>query len=234
MSNDDKVYTHESYGQVSFSRIQSTGGRRLYGSSLASHLTTVRLRIARSGRRHGLSQDWFHERERIVEVELSAAQFAELLTTMNAGAGVPCTIVSLGRDRMEEPPPVETEAEAVRTGFHEDMARIVAETKAWRAEVMTALDGAKGITKATRDLVTKGVDRVVQHLAANAPFVVESFQEASARVVSAAKAEVDAFMLHNVIQAGLAHVRGLNAAQPDDGRHVIDTNLLGTGKDGAP
>jgi hypothetical protein len=81
---------HPSFGMVSFSRCYGTN-RRLFQSHV-KNMTTVRLRIKQASVKHSLHQDHTYGEESLIEVELSPAQFAELLTSMNVGDGVPCTI----------------------------------------------------------------------------------------------------------------------------------------------
>jgi len=52
--------------------------------------------------------------------DLSAAQFAELLTTMNVGSGVPCTRYIEGK-RIQDPPDMKLEVEKVQDSFKQDM-----------------------------------------------------------------------------------------------------------------
>jgi len=194
---------HESYGLVQFSRCQG-GGRRLFGSSIRSHGHFIALRIQRARRMHDLSHDWYTSADRtpIIEVHLSAAQFAELLTTMNMGDGVPCTIRHMGAERMEDPPDTDTEAEKVQTGFKEDMERFARKLDAFRAE-MGALFQKKSVGKGEREEVLKQIDLFIQEVRSNMPFALSSFEEATERVVTTAKAEVEAFTTHAVLTAGL-------------------------------
>lgn len=88
---------HPAYGMVSFSRVTHSGGahganNRLFGSSIDDHHTSIMLEIKEASVRHDLSRDWFFPDNTLIKVELSQVQFAELLTTMNAGSGIPCTI----------------------------------------------------------------------------------------------------------------------------------------------
>ena len=118
MSDEVKRQKHPAYGLVQFSR-QHGGSKKLFGSQIRSD-TTIALRIFEGEVQHELSYDRYsHAKNRpIIEVVLSAAQFAELLTTMNMGSGVPCTIEY--RDGKDVPPIPETdkaEAQKIHEGF---------------------------------------------------------------------------------------------------------------------
>lgn len=107
VASDDGVLgsseRHESYGQVSFNRISCTPPLDLYGSNL-KHGNIISLSIRRSTKNRNLNRDTYYGGEEIVEVKLSSAQFAELLTSLNVGSGVPCTISHIFYNPMAECP----------------------------------------------------------------------------------------------------------------------------------
>jgi len=111
--------SHPSWGMVQFSRVQHGGPCRLFGSSLEDHGTTILLHIFQGRREHDLSEDHLMGGNELVAVELSAAQFAGLLTTMNIGHGVPCTIRRLPGQEMPDVPDDSRESERVRQSFGE-------------------------------------------------------------------------------------------------------------------
>lgn len=180
---DDKRFDHESYGMVSLSRISSSGGHRLFMSALPFHHHSIRLRIHHGYLTRGeIVGDIAHAGPQIVEVELSAAQFAELITTMNVGDGVPCTIVRHGRS-MEEPPSIDSEPE----------------------NILSALPG--GTSEKVRSKVTTQINEMVREITDHVPFALKMFQEATVRASGAAKAEVDALLTHIVQVTGMQVLR---------------------------
>lgn len=205
--NKEETFRHESYGMVGFSRV--TGSTRLYGSSIPRHNHFISLTISHGERNHHLSRDSYHARERIVEVYLSAAQFADMITSMNMGEGVPCTINWLN-GLMEAPPDLETEVEKVRTNFGSGLQELVDELKKSQKEVNEILD-QKSIKISDRLTIRAKLAKIVQEIEANIPFVLESFQEASDKVVTHAKAEIEAFTTTRIMTAGVA---ALGPAEP--------------------
>lgn len=81
---------HPSWGMIGFYHTQG-GERQLFGSDVSNH-NTIRLAIKHARKHRELGRDWTMGDDMICEVELSSLQFAELLTNMNVGDGVPCTI----------------------------------------------------------------------------------------------------------------------------------------------
>ena len=198
---DEKEFSHESYGMVGFSRIQGHSGR-LFGSSLPDQGTFIRLKVTRATRRHHLSRDWYHGDTRtMLELDLSAAQFAELLTSMNIGSGVPCTLRFADGRSMENCPEEKLEAQQVRDDFKvklSQVARNMEESKKRIDEILAK----KSTTQADRKEIEQLLGLVIQDVRSNIPFWLNQFHEATGKIVVGAKAEIDAFMQHAVMSAG--------------------------------
>jgi len=207
MDDREERETHESYVMVQFSRRQGNPGR-LFGSSLKTHESYVTLKVARAERIHSLGRDSYYGglRGDHFEVDLSAAQFAELLTTMNVGSGVPATLRYANGKKVEPPPDVRLEVEKVREGFKLDMEELAGRCKDSIREVGELLE-KKSLTKADRDAIMSKFRKVMMEVESNTPFMLSQFEEATEKVVSHAKAEVDAFVAHNVIAEGLRSIR---------------------------
>lgn len=215
MKQEEEQLKHESYGVVRFSRRTGDPGR-LFGSALNSHGSYVTLEVARATLirdEHRYDRTYSSMRGDLIEVDLSAAQFAELLTTMNVGCGTPCTISYMNGKKMERPPEILHETERVRTGFKEHMADLVRQTEKDLQEVKKIFE-EKSLTKKDRADVLERFSKIVTELRSNAPFMLEMFQEATERVTSAAKAEVDAFITTNVVAAGLKQLLEAPTAEP--------------------
>lgn len=192
MSDDRKEYKHPSYGMISFNRSSNGTSRRLFGSPLESHYSTVRIAIGSGVRIHEHHADRYHGslRGEYIEVEMSAAQFAEVLVTMNQGSGIPCTIRYIEGRRIEDPPAVETEAKKIKNGFDESLKGYTREAKKYADEI-TQLCETLPAKKRERIRIALGC--MTQQMSANVPFVLRQFEEASTRVVTAAKHEINAF-----------------------------------------
>jgi hypothetical protein len=206
MSDQDEESreTHPAYGMIGFSRVTNGGvytKHKLFGSSLDNHPTTIRLQIKHAERQHGLGHDRYYAKGKIVEVELSAGQFAELLTTMNMGDGVPCTIRYADGKPIEEIPAQRMEVERVREGFEKDMKRVGKKLRTFMDSAKETL-AKKNLTKDDREQLMSQLRMFVQEMESNVPFALTSFEEATDKVVNHAKAEVDAFMTTAVMNAG--------------------------------
>lgn len=206
---DEKRYKHRSYGIIQFSRCDGSPGR-LFGSGIPSHRTFIRMTVKPAQLIHSLHYDRVSHStlEPLIEVDLSAAQFAELITTLNYGAGVPCTIRVAAdpehTDRIEDPPEIGTEAERIQRDFQESLGGYVEKMQEYRSSIERLTDKLSGKAK---EEIRIALDVITQQLASNVPFVVKQFNEAAERTVTAAKAEIEGFALHAVTTAGINALR---------------------------
>lgn len=205
-SNDEVDFDkHPSFGIVQFSR--TTGGHgRLFGSHLEKHHETIRLRVSRGCRKHDLSHDWFYSGDLLLEVSMSPAQFAQLLTSVNFGSGVPCTIKFLspeGEGRIESMPEYESEQMKILKGFEENLASMIDGIPEKRKRLDELL-GKKNLTKKDRKEISDLVRDIFMWFEGNAGFAFKSFEEAAERVVTAAKAQVEEFALSTLVKVGMS------------------------------
>lgn len=222
LDNPDK---HPSYGTVLFHRI-SGGKSNLFGSPIRNHYTTIKLTIHQAVRHHDLHEDRIHGHGVLAEVELSAAQFAELLTTMNVGSGVPCTIRFMhGMGKIEDPPDDDVEIDRVQESFKGDLTGMVSWLKRKRGELKKLL-GKKSIGKGDRKEIMGIIENVLMEVQSNIPFTVDQFNEATERIVTAGKAEIDSFVTQMV------QVTGLKQLQAMRGGEVLNTKALPSGAEG--
>ena len=81
---------HDSWGMVGIYH-QQHNGRELFGSDVTNY-NTICLKIKTAQCTRDLGRDWIMGDKNLIEITLSANQFADLLTNANIGDGVPCTI----------------------------------------------------------------------------------------------------------------------------------------------
>jgi hypothetical protein len=204
---DPKHFEHPSYAMIQFTRGMGSRSRRLFGSSLKSHYATIRMTVTGAFWEHDLHEDRYFDagKKRLIEVEMSAAQFAELITSMNVGSGVPCTLnffnATAGVDGfIEEPPDIETEVERVKSSFEADLKGMEATMRERRKEIEQL---AAKLPEKSRERLRIALDVMIQQLTSNIPFIMEQFNEASERVVTSAKHDIEAFAMHALRAAGL-------------------------------
>lgn len=206
MFKDDDFEKHPGFGLVGFSRVSGNPGK-LFGSNLESHGTYISLSIHQAKRSHDLGQDFvMADRSElgVIEVHLSAAQFAELLTSMNIGDGVPCTIHRRdGRTVEEIPTGEQSEPERIQDAFEAKVAGIVEKLKGGVKEGRESLLAKGPILRKEREHIAKVLEWLLREVESNMPFHLRQFQESTERTTTQAKAEVDAFVTTAAINLGI-------------------------------
>lgn len=188
-------YEHPAFGQIRASRV--SGDTTLYGSDFVHH-NFVSISISRSNLERRLSHDWHFAKNEMIEVNLSEAQWATFVSSMNVGSGVPCTINHLdgkGVPGISLPPRPTTQ---FKDEIHEAVSRGLREIDSVIAEI-----GGITMPKGRRDGIVNKLRMAAQHLRSNLPFVAKSFDEHMERIVEKAKIEVNAYLTHAVHDAGL-------------------------------
>jgi hypothetical protein len=197
---DEPEEKHPSFGVAGFSR--RTGGNfNLFGSSI-KHGNTICLTIKRASRRRSLSNYWIHGNEQLIEVLFSPNQFAQLLTSMNVGDGVPCTLQYVGRERMPDCPSVEIREEFQRE-FEEDVRKVTAGARTALKEITQIFNTKASIGKADRAEILSKINRLINLLTDSIPFVQGQFNEAMDGTVTEARAEVESFIDNKIQSLGI-------------------------------
>lgn len=181
---------HESYGMIGFSR--SYGGERyLFGSSIP-HNNVITLTIREGEKDRSLNKDWYHGRRRLIEVEMSQSQFAELITSFGHGDGVPCTIREVMGERKEECP-FNNKRMEFENEVKEHIEEIHADTEKLLKEVAYLFNEKKTLNKADKEKVTDLLNKINREIKSNTPFIMSQFNEQMDKTVKEAKGEVEAF-----------------------------------------
>jgi hypothetical protein len=214
MSDNETIEKHASYGIISFNRSSGTG--RLFGSPLPQHFGTIRLVISHGEREHEYGEDRYRDGKQIIEVELSASQFAEAITCMGIMPGVPCTLRWMpGVGRVDDVPATEeSEMHRATASFRSNVKGIVASVRKQGQEI-TAILAKDKLSKEDKSKIARLADYVIQEVDSNAPFFVEQFTEATGKVAQRAKAEVAAMLDHVIRSAGMEHVLKLRNGSAD-------------------
>ena len=205
MTKDNEVpdEEHPAYGMVAINRITLGGYKvkhRFFGSDLDDHFSAIRIRIGHGARVRGTGHDYFRATDRIIEVDLTSSQFADLLTCMNVGDGVPCTIRHVNGQSTPELPVANTSADRSRADLKHTAKQIAADANLLLKKMETVFN-SKSVKKTDMAALLHDLRMVVQGIESNIPFALTTFQEAVNATVSQAKAEVSSFAAMTVQKA---------------------------------
>ncbi|UIS25281.1 hypothetical protein [Erythrobacter phage vB_EliS-L02] len=193
--------THPSFGQVYVGR--RSGHTALYGSDFI-HNNHIVLTIAGSELHRNLSRDWHFERGKKIEIAMSEAQWATLVSSLNMGGGVPCTIEWHGEPIPRLPLP-KNRADQFSKEMQEDFADAIKALDTLLEEI----DGLK-VSQKKKDEIKGRAQRAKASITSSAPFVAEQFGEHMENVVEAAKVEVHGYTQNLLTRAGIASIAGEN------------------------
>lgn len=192
------VETHPAYAMIGASRTDG-GDAVLFGSDFR-HRNSIVIRIHHAELRRDLSRDWIHAvGSPMVEVQLSEAQWATFLSTLNRGDGVPCTINWTAE--AGQIPAIIPDTER-RAQFNREVDETLANAVRLIAEVEEAIEASNLSKKAREDLGSRAA-KAKQELEKNLAYAAESFDEHAEKTVEKAKIEVAAYITGAIQRAGL-------------------------------
>jgi len=191
---------HPSYGMLSFSRSNIGGGVALFGSSIL-HSNTIRLSITKGFLERRDSNDYHYSgvrgAERYIEVEMSYSQFAETITSLNMGSGIPVTIRQIGGQRIE-PCPYEDKQAQFRQEFASKAKETATSLAALAKTTQALFESKKSLTKADKEEIVGALNSAAMEIASNMPFVYELFQAQMQKTVTEAKGEIESFVQNRI------------------------------------
>lgn len=205
MSNKDDILgeksEHESYGMLGFHRAQCGGGQALFGSSI-KHNNVIMLTLKTASHRRSLHEDWYFADKTLFEVEMSATQFADLITSLNQGDGVPVTI-KYTRDgalhRCEEPPFI-SRGEMHQKEFKKHLDDVYEVSKNLIKVVEEKFETKKSFTKADKQEILNMLRKIEMNIGCNQDFQVEQFDRQMEKTTTEAKGEIEAFFQNRIHQ----------------------------------
>jgi len=220
MDNDIRT-THPSYALASFSRHQSGGPQNLFGSSIG-HCNTITLTISHAELiRSEVCGDRYYPLKHIIEVEMSAAQFAEMITTMNYGGGVPVTIRNIQGQHIESVPS-QSKRKQHSDEFKKRMKEFSDGMKTDQTRLQELLKKDK-LSKEDKHNMKFMFEHLTTEIQSNIPFFEEMFEEQMDKTVTESKAEIDSFITNSVTKMGLEELHKRNTLK---GNNAEDTQIL--------
>ena len=193
----DTTYTHESYGMLGFYRVQGTD-RPLFGSSL-KHNNTIRLTLKTGVHSRNLNRDLYYGGRTLFEVEMSASQFADLVSNMNIGDGVPVTIKRKENELISECP-FENKAETHIKEFNKNANEAYQKAQEILKNVTEMFNETKTFKKKDKEEILSSLTILANEIGSNISYQVNAFQEQVEKSTTEAKAEIEAFYQNRMLQ----------------------------------
>lgn len=192
--------THPAFGAIHASRTSWSGGGAVLFDSDIRHQHTVVVTLSRMTRKRDLSHDWLHPTRELFEVEMSEAQWASFVSSMNSGGGVPCTIRSTENEHNVPGLPY-----APRLAHSMAEARGAADAAFARIQsAMAAVDAldSKAPAKERRAAMDE-LRNAIRHSTSGVDFASQSLVEHTENVVQRARADIEAMVTSHAARLGL-------------------------------
>ena len=201
---DEERTDHPSFGTIQVNRVTATPGAALFNSPMR-HGRYVTITITRASKGRAYHEDWVHPEEELIEVHMSQHQWAEFVSSFGVGAGVPCTISRVGRERMP-PVPEDGLRETFEKEVEDKTAALAQKASDFRAQV-AELMGKPRLVKADKDALRKLAAAIEMEIGSNLPFLQSQFEEAMDKTVGVAKSEILAHVDNVVRMVGLKNIQ---------------------------
>lgn len=195
---------HPCYGMLGFKRRSSGTAVPLFGSSIR-HRDTICMILKHGESERYLNNDRYYGSNIIAEVEMSYSQFAEAITAMNVGDGVPCTIRFTEKDGYIKDRPFVGKRGQFEQEFADHLEEIKREASNTIDEVKRIFD-KKSIGKGDKEQIIKKLEYLAMQIGSNTEFVYSQFNEQMDKTVLEAKGEIEAFCqnkMNSIAQAAL-------------------------------
>lgn len=199
----------KSWGMVGFYHTYG-GGRELFGSDVTNH-NTIRLTVKHAQKHRELGRDWTMGDDIICDVELSALQFAELLTNMNVGDGVPCTIRYTREDGYIDYKNEKSKIELIQEERSAEIDKASSELEEV-VNLLSVLINNKKIPKTIGGELLHKLKVAISSLeGSNYEFYKKQAFEEVAKMVIEAKSQISEHINHKIYSVGLEHL--INASE---------------------
>ncbi len=201
--NEQGYETHPAFALIGASRVSVggyEGGAVLFDSDIL-HQHTIRIRIHAAQRKRELNHDWIGAGKQYIEIELSEAQWASFVSTMNVGDGVPATLRYLQYEEVPELPHQPRLAESMRE-THDAASRTFNEIKEARDAYEAAL-ARKAPAKEARELLNV-LHYKIENATPNVDFATSTLVKHTENVVTRARADIEAFVTAKAAQLGIS------------------------------
>lgn len=200
--------SHPSYGTIGVSH--TSGGAVLFQSDV-SHQHFITITIREADRMIDGTREWVFGKRELIEVHLSAAQFAEFITTPNRGTGSPCTIHFVAGDQPFEgvrfgrpaPPKPEPFLDKFKGTGRQYLDKMMGRIQECRALVDAMLSGDAKMNKTEVGKLSSHLGLAIQDLRSDLPFVIDQLDEQTEERMQKAVTEFDSYVGMRLQEMGL-------------------------------
>lgn len=206
--------THPSYGCIGISQVSGKGV--LFGSEVY-HQHFISITISEACRVVDEPREFVMSDRELVQIAMTQAQFAEMITSPNRASGVPCTIERFTGDNGQpwvhpkhggrpKPPAPEHYTKKYKNAMGERVDLISSRLKDAKEKADRLLSGEDKPTKANLKELSDALRMAQMNLDSNIPYVMEEMEEGIEKRMAAAVSEFDSYLAFSLQAKGLEHL----------------------------
>lgn len=198
MMEKEKIVKHESFGLISACRTNGSHGHFFYGSDMQPN-NFITITLCKNcqieydnvmGKRYTEGRNNLDD---IVEIEMTSTQFAEFITTLNVGQGVPCNIKKFGRviDRYEENEELDSKYEYE---YKKSIEILKKQRGAYNEAHKKIMEICDKLPNKKKEEISSIINKLATDVCDNVPFHIRNIKDASEEIVSKAKTEIASYL----------------------------------------
>lgn len=198
---------HPAYGKITVSS-PSGGKRKLFGSNIPQS-DTISMVIETAELERKLGTEWVFGNKRILEIEMTHAQYAHMISSIGNGSGTPCTFRYKTDGDLKSMPYIDesvTAEDALRNQFKETISKTLEGIDARIAEVAGIMEKGRA-TKSELTSILTTLKNVKQQITQNLPFYVSQFNEHVEEQKNDAVMQIEATITQKLNHMGLESAR---------------------------
>ena len=204
--------THPSYGVIGVSRVSGKGV--LFGSEI-QHQHFLKISISEARRVVMPPREFVMADRELVEVYLTDAQFAQMITSPNQGDGVACTINRFTGDKGEpwvdprhggrpDPPMPEHYTQKYKDVMGERAEKISEHIAKAKVQIDALIDGTDKPTKGNLKALQDALYMAQMNFDKNIPYVMEEMTEGIENKMATAISEFESYVAFSLQSKGLS------------------------------
>lgn len=194
------VENHPAYTCIRANRV--SGAANLYGSDF-NHHHYISVTISRSEKHRHLANDWYHDKDELITVNMSESQWAHFISSLNVGSGSPCTMSRLQGQPNYGIIPEIPKPKSLTDQFSKEIKKSLEDDIDALRKMAASLTGEKPMGKKEQAELAKKISHMAGSIAESVGFVADQFDEHVEKTVDNAKSEINAYALRQVVETGI-------------------------------
>ena len=202
ISDGGVTESHPAFGMISLCRTTCSPPQVLFGSAV-KHSNYISITIREATRESSISHDWYFGKNELIRVEISGTQLGDMLSSMNVGDGVPCTIQRFNGESRPEIKEFSTIQKEAQDQMEERLNKVFEKSKSLLSKAREMVE--KGTPKkAEKEELLSLLTQLSHGIGGSIAFAGKCFDEKVEKMVTQAKGEVESFINSKIHSAGLA------------------------------